>query len=151
MPKKSLYIPDTIDAIIDAGEGESYSARVSHLIALAAAAGAADTPEMTFGEWVAVVTAVRDNPTSYERGPEVVFRTAWNGIPDAVDHSVGGWAIDETELARRVKAMPLAAQSAIFEVARRFWAQGHGGGTPAKVLKGLQAVGARVLAEPSRR
>lgn len=149
MPKKSLYIPDAIEAIIDAGEGESYSARVSHLIALAGAAAAAETPVLTMGEWVAVVTAVRDNPASYERGPETVFRAAWNGIADAADHSVGGWAFDEVELARRMKALPLAAQAGAFEVARRFWAQGHGAGTPAKVRKALLAVGANVAPEPA--
>ena len=150
MPKKSLYIPDTIDAIIDAGEGDSYSARVSHLIALASAASIAETPELTLGEWVAVVTAVRDNPSNYDRGPEAVFRTAWNGIADAADHSVGGWAFDEVELGRRMKSMSLAGQAGAFEVARRFWAQGHGVGTPGKVRKALESVGARVLPEPHR-
>jgi hypothetical protein len=148
MPKKSLYIPDAIDAIIDASEGESYSGRVGYLVALADRVALDAMPAFTFGEWVAIVTAVRDCRPNYERGPEAVLHDAWNGVLDSVDHSVGGWTIDEAALVKRLKTLPLAAQAAAFEVGRDFWARGHGGGTPSKVRKALQAVGAYVLPEP---
>lgn len=144
MPKKSLYIPDAIDAIIDAGEGESYSGRVGFLIALVDRIVVDAVPDLTNGEWVAVFQAVRQCNPVYERGPEAVLRDAWNGIPDAVDHSVGATVVDEAGLMRRLKAMPLASQAAAFEVARDFWAGGHEGGTPDTLRRFLEAKGAKV-------
>lgn len=141
MPKKSLYIPDAIDRIIDVRPGESYSGRVGYLIALADQIMVDAVPELTNGEWVAVFQAVRQSDPVYERGPEAILRDVWNGIPDAVDHSAGRTTIDEASLMKRLKALPLASQAAAFEVARNFWNSGTDAGTPAMLRRYLEGKG----------
>ena len=113
MPKKSLYIPDAIDAIIDAGEGESYSGRVSYLIALANKLASDSGPKLAPSEWTAVSIAVAGYVPNYESGVEAVLRGAWHAV---FDHALS--AKKFPGLARKLSGMTLGQQAEVFEQAR---------------------------------
>ena len=118
MPKKSLYIPDTIDALIGAGEGESYSGRVSYLIMLAHKLASEGGAKLSPPEWTAVSLAVADYLPNYESGVEAVLRGAWHSV---FDHALT--AKKFPDLASRLAQLPLAQQAEIFEQARTMAAE----------------------------
>ena len=113
MPKKSLYIPDEIDALIGAQEGESYSGRVSYLVALAHKLASESGARLSAAEWSVVAEAIADYAPNYEAGVEAVLRGAWHAV---FDHALR--AKKSPNLARKLSDMPLAQQAEAFEVAR---------------------------------
>jgi hypothetical protein len=113
MPKKSLYIPDAIDAIIDASEAESYSGRVSYLIALAHMLASGSGAKLSPAEWTAVSMAVDGYVPNYEIGVEAVLRGAWHAV---FDHGLS--AKKFPGLARKLSEMTLGQQAEVFEQAR---------------------------------
>lgn len=114
MARKTLYIPETVEAVIDATEGESYSGRVSFLVLLSAELMTPPEPALTPAELRVVTQAVRDYVPAYDRGPEAVLRGAWHAVFDQAKSR-----IDTAALAKRLGALPLAAQAWIFEAARK--------------------------------
>ena len=113
MPKKSLYIPESIDAIIGAGEGESYSGRVSYLIALADKLASSSGAKLSPPEWLAVSRVVGEYLPNYEAGVEAVLRGAWHAVFD--DPMI---TKKFPELARKLSGMPWGQQAEVFEQAR---------------------------------
>ena len=113
MPKKSLYIPDEIDALIGALDRESYSGRVSYLVALAHKLATESGARLTPTEWSVVADAIASYAPNYEGGVEAVLRGAWHAV---FDDAVA--AKKAPTLARKLSDMPLAQQAEVFEVAR---------------------------------
>ena len=113
MPKKSLYIPDAVDAIIDARVGESYSGRVSYLIMLGQKLASNSGAQLSAPEWTVVSVAVGGYDPNYESGVEAVLRGAWHAV---FDHPLS--AKKFPGLARKLSDMPLGQQAEVFEQAR---------------------------------
>lgn len=112
MPRKSLYLPDAVDALIDA-RGESYSGRVAFLLTLAQLLQAQPRPALSGAEMRVVAQAVAGYVPAYDRGPEAVLRGAWHAV---FDRTADG--VDTAALAKRLAALPLAEQAWLFEQAR---------------------------------
>lgn len=144
MPKKSLYIPDTIDQIVSSGEADSYSGRVSYLVTLARDLAFAEVPALTVGEWCAIADANNGTLHTYEHGPATVFRGAWHSVYDSAPECDEKWGVNCEALAKRLAALPLAAQAAVFEIARSFWARGDVVSAAGSYRDAFIALGAKI-------
>lgn len=147
MPKKSLYIPDDIDAnIIAASESESYSARVAYMCGVAHKVALEAAPALSVGEWCSIADALNGHYPSYEQGVNAVLGSAWHSVFDSAPECDEKWGVDCASLARRLLDLPLAAQAGVYEIARAFWRRGDEGSEGATYADVFTALGAKVHA-----
>ena len=144
MPKKSLYIPSEIDALISAGEAESYSKRCAFLISMAVEMLLANTPELRLGEWCAIADAMNGTHFMYEMGPKGLVHSAWHGVYDSAPECNEKWGVDCEELSKRLRGMTLAEQFAVFEIGRSFWRRRDITNGKKTYQELFQALGARI-------
>lgn len=112
MPRKSLYLPDAVDALVDA-RGDSYSGRVAFLVTLAHELQAPPRPALSGPEMRVITQAVAGYVPAYDRGPAAVLRGAWHAV---FDRAADG--VDTAALAKKLAALPMPEQAWIFERAR---------------------------------
>ena len=113
MPKKSLYISDDIDALIGAFDGESYSGRLSYLVALGALLVESEEITLPPAQLRLVADALATYEPPYAQGAEAVLRGAWHAVFDSAAATR-----KYPDLARQLAALPLGQQAAIYERAR---------------------------------
>lgn len=110
----------------EAGEADArlgnLSGRVSHLMRLADAMAREAMPVLSTNEWGAIFDAQLSLAHAYDMAPASVIRGLWINLQDGAPEFDEKWSLDAVALARRLHAMPLAAQAAVFEVAQAFWA-----------------------------
>lgn len=123
MAKHSIHVPDAIENIIAIPEGsaESYSGRLSYLVTMADTLAREQMPELTVGEWGAIVDANMSTLHQYSMGIQSVLSGLWHNLFDFAKEGNEKWGVDCVALARRMQSMPLGAQAAVFEVIKQFW------------------------------
>lgn len=148
MPKKSIYVPDDVDeAIIAASDAESYSGRVAYLATIAVTTAIEAAPALKVGEWCAIADALNGHLPMYEQGAGNVLRSAWHSVFDSGSECDEKWGVDCAELARRLSALPLAAQAGVFEIGRAFWRRGDEVSNHPNYTEAFKALGAKVAAK----
>jgi hypothetical protein len=146
MPKHTVYIPDSIEAIIAVPEGsaESYSGRVAYLISLADNLAREQMPELSVPEWGAIVEANMSTIHQYSAGIESVLSGLWHNLFDFSPEGDEKWGVDCAALARRMQAMPIGAQAAVFEIAKQFWARQDEVNKAGSYAEALRMLGAQI-------
>lgn len=146
MAKRSIHVPDSIESIIAIGEGsaESYSGRVAYLISLADTLAREQMPELTAREWGVVVDANMSTLHQYGMGIDSVLSGLWHNLFDFAPDGDDKWGVDCVSLARRMQAMPLGGQAAVFEVIKQFWARSDDVNNAGSYADAFRLIGARV-------
>jgi hypothetical protein len=121
--KRSIYFSSALEAIIGIEEdsAESLSGRVSYLVMLADRLVREQMPELTSSEWGAIVDANMNTLHQYNLGIETVLSGLWHNLYDFAHEGDEKWGVDCEALSKRMKAMPLGAQAAVFEISKQFW------------------------------
>jgi hypothetical protein len=116
------------------------SARVNQIAASYLMIVADECPELTLGEWSAVVDVLNGADHAAERN----LRFVWASIADAdkLDGLGAKWGIDAQALAQRVRDMRLAQLIALTEIGQRYW--NLSGGVEHEIA--LKQAGAKVRA-----
>ncbi len=129
MSKRSIYFSAPIERIlcIDDESHESFSGRVSYLITLADMLSREQMPSLTEQEWCAIVYANAGSYHDYSAGVIQVLGGLWHNLFDYATEGDTKWGIDCVALARRMRAMPIGAQAAVFEAVKKYWDRFEGG------------------------
>ena len=146
MAKHSIHVPEAIETIIAVPDGaaESYSGRVSYLISLADTLAREQMPELTAGEWGAILDANMSTLHQYSAGIQYVLSGLWHNLFDFAPEGDEKWGVDCAALARRMQAMPIGAQAAVFEIVKQFWARLDEVNEAGGYTEALRMLGARL-------
>ncbi len=146
MARHTIHVPDSIESIIAIKEGsaESYSGRVGYLISLADILMREQMPELTASEWCALVDANTSTSHQYSMGVQPVLSGLWHNLFDFAPEGDQKWGVDCVALARRMQAMPIASQAAVFEIVKRFWTRDDIVNSAGSYDEAFRALGARV-------
>ncbi|MDY0036710.1 MAG: hypothetical protein RBS05_12445 [Zoogloea oleivorans] len=141
--KKTIYFSDEALAAVAPDERgiEGLSGRVGFLLTVASAIEKEACPALLKNEWLALADANNGTAVEYSFGFEHPITGVTLNLADAAPDLDEKWQVSCVDLARRIRAMPLAQQFAVFEVVRRFWR------TPSEGVTGWEAFLARVGAK----
>ncbi len=120
MPKKSIYLPDGIEALIlpISETRGGYSNRLAGVISDWSAMLQDAMPEMAEKEWLLICDALNGVVLEGRRADHLGSDVADCAINDGLGEK---WGVDGLALGRKIEALPLAGKIAITDVAYRFW------------------------------
>lgn len=124
MPKHTLYFSDkTLAKIaVDPAGVEGLSARVSRLCHIAVDVMDDSIPTLPKAEWLALMDLSNGIHMSLsDHTPRDMAESFHFSIMESGPECNEKWGMNCVALAKKYRALPLAAQLAVIEVCRRFW------------------------------
>lgn len=126
MPKKtSMYLPDWLpEYLASYGEENPLSPSVVALIQRYRSITADACPEFTEQEWSAICDVLNGcgvwlSDVGRTEPAQHIWAELLDSGPDGIAEK---WGVNLADLAKRIRALPLAGKVAVWDVAAKFWA-----------------------------
>jgi hypothetical protein len=125
------------------GSPDNYSGRVNTIIGRYKAMVEENMPELSVNEWCAICDANNGTHMLADFNENDPARWAWMNVADSEPSEMKEkWALDNLELARKMKSMSFIEQCAVMEVIQKFWE--NSGQQYANYTEMLTAAGAKI-------
>lgn len=141
--KRELYFSNEFNQLmnVEIGNDEAFSQRVGFLASAAIAVSKQYCPHLAIGEWCAIAEALNGYFVDYQFEVASIFRHAWGNVSEGAQELDRKWSVDCSSLANRLDDLPLVEQFAVFEIAKKFWDEGHKDATYIQIFTKLGAPG----------